>query len=115
MRPKSNATGSASLGGPRDDGVRARDQDQLPIFPARPWAGAGGTGLPIIVRATGHSLRDDCIDISSDLPLEAGMVINLEAAIFVFGRASVHIEQSFQIHKEGSESLVHQDRTPIRP
>ena len=71
---------------------------------------------PIIVADNGLRLRDDCIDVASDLPLEEGMVFNLECAIFMPGVGSPHIERSFVVTPEGGQPLTAQDRSaPIRP
>jgi Xaa-Pro aminopeptidase len=43
--------------------------------------------------------------------LEADMVINLEAAIFMPGLGSLHIEKSFVLTKDGNRPLVHQERS----
>ncbi len=65
---------------------------------------------PILAPATGHPIRDDCIEVSSDLPLEEGMVFNLEAPVFILGRASVHTERSFVVTASGCRELVRQER-----
>lgn len=70
---------------------------------------------PILAPDTGLRIRDDCIDVPSDLPLEPDMVINLEAPIFMPGVGSVHIEQSFVITGNGSRPLIAQERSqPVR-
>ena len=66
---------------------------------------------PILVADNGRRIKDECVDEPSDLPLEAGMVINLEAAVFMPGVASVHIEQSFVVTSDGNRLLVPQDRS----
>jgi Xaa-Pro aminopeptidase len=71
---------------------------------------------PILAPDTGLPLRDECIDVSSDLPLEQDMVINLEAPIFMPGVGSVHLEESFVITANGCRPLVPQERSqPIVP
>jgi Xaa-Pro aminopeptidase len=65
---------------------------------------------PILCPPTGRTIRDDCIEVSSDLPLEEGMVFNLEAPLFVLGRGSVHTERSFVVGAGGCEPLVPQRR-----
>lgn len=80
------------------------------------YAHGHGFGLdvrdyPIIVEDTGLRLKDDCIDVSSDLPLEADMVINLEAPLYLAGVASLHLEQTFRVTPAGPQPLVHQDRS----
>lgn len=37
----------------------------------------------ILVAANGRRIQDDCVDVSSDLPPEEGMVINLEASLLL--------------------------------
>jgi Xaa-Pro dipeptidase len=71
---------------------------------------------PIIVSDNGLRIHDDCVNVPSDLPLEAGMVINLESAIFMPGVASVHIERSLLVTVNGNEPLIPQDRLrPLQP
>jgi Xaa-Pro dipeptidase len=80
-----------------------------------------GVGLeirdyPIIVADNGLRLRDDCINVPSDLPLEVDMVFNLESAIFMPGVGSPHIERSFVVTPDGCRPLTPQDRPgPVRP
>jgi Xaa-Pro aminopeptidase len=66
---------------------------------------------PIIVANNGLHIRDGCVDLPSDLVIEANMVINLEASVFRAGQDSVHIEQSFLVTPEGCLLLVPQDRS----
>ena len=70
---------------------------------------------PVIVADNGRHLRDDCIDIPADLPLEANMVVNLEASSFLAGEASLHIEETFLITAGGPEALSPRRATPFRP
>jgi Xaa-Pro aminopeptidase len=71
---------------------------------------------PIIAPRNDLMIRDDCVAESSDLPLEAGMVINLEVPLFMPGIASLHSEQSFLITASGCELLTAQDRRrPFSP
>ncbi len=65
---------------------------------------------PILAPASGHTIRDDCLEVSSDLPLEEGMVFNLEAPLFVLGRGAVHTERSFVVAAGGAVELVPQER-----
>jgi Xaa-Pro aminopeptidase len=66
---------------------------------------------PIIVPPNGLSIRDDCVDVSSDLPMEPGMINNLEVSVFMPTLGSVAIEQSFLVTTEGNRALVPQDRS----
>jgi Xaa-Pro dipeptidase len=69
---------------------------------------------PIIASANGLCIRDECIDVSSDLPMEEDMINNLEAAIFMPGAGVLQIEQTFIVTSKGSSLLVSQDRTKPR-
>jgi Xaa-Pro dipeptidase len=68
---------------------------------------------PILVLNNDRRIADDCIDVPSDLPLEAGMVLNLEVSILNAGEQSLHIEQSFIVGERGAEPLVAQDRSKM--
>lgn len=86
-------------------------------------AAAGLTGLPhghgiglevrdypILVADTGLRIEDDFVSRPADLPLEAGMVVNLEAPLWASGVASVHVERSFVIESGGCRPLIDQPR-----
>jgi Xaa-Pro aminopeptidase len=71
---------------------------------------------PIIVDDTGLRLKDDCIDLPADLPLEADMVINLETPLYLSGAASLHLEQTFLVTPDGGQLLVPLERRqPLQP
>ena len=71
---------------------------------------------PIIVPDNGLRIRDDCVDVASDLPLEEDMVINLEVGVFMPGVGSLQNEQSFVVTPDGSRQLVPQLRArPVVP
>lgn len=61
---------------------------------------------PILVPDNGLRLRDDCLDIPSDLPLEPDTVVCLEAGMFVPGVGSVQAEKALRVTADGSEYLV---------
>ena len=85
-------------------------------FPHGHGLGLQVRDYPIIVADNGLRITDDCVDVPSDLPLEADMVINLEAMISIPGVGSLHIEQSFAVSADGSRPLVQQYRErPILP
>lgn len=85
-------------------------------FPHGHGIGLEVRDYPILVPDNGGRIADECVDESADLPLEAGMVLNLEAMIFAPGRASLHIEQSFVVEADGNRPLVEQDRAqPVVP
>ncbi len=73
-------------------------------------------GYPIIVADNGRRIRDDCVDIPSDLTLEENMVVNLESPLCYPGVGSVHVEQTFLVTEGGSRLLLPQRReTPFLP
>lgn len=85
-------------------------------FPHGHGLGLEVRDYPIIVADNGQRIRDDCIDVASDLTLEADMVLNLEAMISIPGVGSLHIEQSFVVTPDGNRPLVPQYRErPILP
>jgi Xaa-Pro aminopeptidase len=55
--------------------------------------------------ANGLRIRDDCVDVSSDVPIEAGMVVNLELPMYLFGVGSLHMEQTFLVTTDGCRRL----------
>jgi Xaa-Pro aminopeptidase len=70
---------------------------------------------PILVADNGLRIRDDCVDVPSDLPLEVDMVFNLEAAIFMPAVGALHIERTFRVTPQGCAPLAPQDRSaPVR-
>ncbi len=66
---------------------------------------------PVSAEPNDLRIKDDCIDIGSDLPLERDMVFNLESAYFMPGVASVHIETSLVVTEDGCRPLAPHDRT----
>ena len=69
--------------------------------------------LPLIDAVEGARLRDECIDVDANLPLEEGMVINLEIPLDVPGSRSFQIEKTFLITADGARPIVPQDRAGI--
>ncbi|MCC7447911.1 MAG: aminopeptidase P family protein [Anaerolineae bacterium] len=85
-------------------------------FPHGHGLGMEVRDYPILVADNGLRIRDDCIDLPSDLPLEANMVVNLEAAIRMPTVGSLHMERSFVVTAHGQRPLVPQDRSrPVIP
>ena len=79
-------------------------------FPHGHGIGLEVRDYPILVPDTGLRIEDDFVSRPADLPLEAGMVINLEAPLWAAGAASVHVERSFVIESGGCRPLVDQPR-----
>lgn len=65
---------------------------------------------PILVPDTGLRIQDDFVNRPADLPLEAGMILNLELAVWAPDVSSVHIERSFVIEPGGCRPLTDQPR-----
>ena len=65
---------------------------------------------PIVVPDNGRRIRDECVDVPSDLPLEEGMVVNLEVPVFTLGQSSIHCERTFVVTAEGCRPLTEQRR-----
>jgi Xaa-Pro dipeptidase len=86
------------------------EQGVTKSFPHGHGIGLEVRDYPIIVPDNGLRITDDCIDVASDLPFEAGMVVNLEAAVFVLGEASIHTEQSYVLTTDGVRALTAQER-----
>ena len=88
-----------------------RDAGISHSFPHGHGVGLEVRDYPIIVPENGLRIRDECVDVSSDLALEEGMVICLEASVFAFGSGSLHCEQSVVVTADACRSLVQQDRS----
>lgn len=85
-------------------------------YPHGHGLGLQARDYPILVPDNGLRIRDDCVDIPSDLPLEAGMVLNLESLISLSGLGSLHTEQSLIVTEGGNRPLIAQAReTPYVP
>jgi Xaa-Pro aminopeptidase len=79
-------------------------------FPFGHGFGIESRDYPILVPANGRRVADECVDVDSDLPLEEGMVVNLEVPLFTLGVGSMQTEQSFVLTADGCRPLVHQPR-----
>jgi len=86
------------------------------MFPHGHGLGLEVRGYPIIVPDNGLAIKDDGLDVPSDLPLEENMVINLEAPLFMPGVGSLHIEESYVVTSNGYRELIPQARRqPVIP
>ncbi len=106
--------------GARGSAVQAAMQEALAergintSFPHGHGVGLDVRDYPILVADNGGVIRDGCVEVASDLPLEPNMVVNLEAPVFVPGLHSVHCERTFVVTEDGARPLVPQDRaTPV--
>jgi Xaa-Pro dipeptidase len=105
MRPgiKASAVQAAMQQALRDHGVTA-------CFPHGHGMGLELRDYPILVPPTGLPIRDDCIEVDSDLTLEPGMVINLETPLFLPTAGALQIEKTYVITENGNRDLCAQDR-----
>ncbi|HST39073.1 MAG TPA: Xaa-Pro peptidase family protein [Conexibacter sp.] len=107
--------------GVRASAVQQRMADVLAEHPVVCDPPTGhGLGLeirdwPVLGPAQGRRIADDCVDVDADLPLEAGMAINLEISAFMPGVASVEVERTVLVTYDGAESLGAGHREPVRP
>jgi len=86
------------------------------VYPHGHGLGLELRDYPILVPDTGLRIADDCVDLPADLELEPGMVINLEAAVFVPGVASIEVEITTLVTETGARPFVPQERSiPVRP
>jgi len=111
LRPgaKASAAQGAMLQTLNDNGITI-------TFPHGHGVGLEVRDYPILVADNGLRIKDERVDVASDLPLEPDMVLNLEAMVSLAGIASLHIDQSFVVTPEGSRPLVPQDRSgPLIP
>lgn len=79
-------------------------------FPHGHGIGLEVRDYPIVVPDTGLRIEDDFVSRPADLPLEPGMVLNLESAVWVGDVSSVHCERSFVITGGGCRPLADQPR-----
>ena len=105
LRPgaKASTVADAMVAALHDRGITAS-------FPHGHGVGLEVRDYPVLVPDNGLRIKDDCVDLPSDLTLEADMVLNLEAPLFMPGVGSLHIEQSYVVTPQGSRPLVEQQR-----
>ena len=89
---------------------QALDAAGLSGFPHGHGIGLEVRDYPIVVPDTGLRIADDFVSRPADLPLEAGMVLNLESAVWAADVSSVHCERSFVIAGGGCRPLADQPR-----
>jgi Xaa-Pro aminopeptidase len=110
------AGAAAAVPGARASEVQAvmraviEDAGILNSYPHGHGFGLQARDYPILSPPSGRAIRDECVEVSSDLTLEVVMVFNLEAPLFVLGWGAVHTERSFVITHGGAEPLVAQER-----
>jgi Xaa-Pro dipeptidase len=66
---------------------------------------------PVLVPPNNGEIRDECIAVNSDLLLEEGMVINLEAPLFMPTAGALQVEKTFLVTANGARELIVQDRS----
>ena len=66
---------------------------------------------PILTPDNGLRIRDQCIDVASDVPLEEGMILCLEVPVFSIPDRSFQLEQMFLVTSDGGQPLTERDLT----
>jgi len=61
--------------------------------------------IPVIMPTNYREFHDDVIQSSVDIPLEEGMTINLESALLLPGKGSLHVERTFLLSKDSTSEL----------
>jgi len=79
-------------------------------FPHGHGLGLEPREYPILVDNNSLFIKDELINLPSDLPLEEGMVINLEAGLFVPEQGSLQFEKTFVLESGGCRPLIPQFR-----
>jgi Xaa-Pro dipeptidase len=92
-------------------GEALKDSGITDSFPHGHGMGLELRDYPILVPANGCEIRDDCVAVNSDLSLEAGMVINLEAPLFMPLAGALQVEKTFVVTSDGYRELLPQDRS----
>ena len=72
--------------------------------------GAEVRDYPILTCPSGLRIKDECVDLDSDLPMEVDMVLNLEVCSYHPGHGAYQTEQSFVITETGCRPLIEQQR-----
>jgi Xaa-Pro dipeptidase len=105
MRPKVKASQiqAAMMKALKECGISAS-------FPHGHGIGMEIRDYPIIVPDNGLRIQDDCLNVSSDLPMEEGMVNNLEVCVFLPMIGAVALEESLVVGANGARRLIPHDR-----
>ncbi len=88
----------------------------LAMYPHGHGVGMEVRDYPVLAPENGLHIKDDCVDVPSDLPIEKDMVLNIEAPLCLAGVGSLHLEQSVVVTESGSRPLTEQQRDrPVFP
>jgi Xaa-Pro dipeptidase len=68
---------------------------------------------PIVVADGGGRIADDFVELSADLPLADGAVMNLEVSAFLPGIAALEVERTGLVTADGWHELVPQQRDEV--
>lgn len=66
---------------------------------------------PMVFPNKGGRIRDECVDVESDVRLEAGMVFNMETPLFLPPAGALQLEKTFVMTPQGCKPIIQQDRT----
>ena len=87
-----------------EDGVRQA------LLPHGHGLGLEVRDYPILVPPNDLRIEDEAMNFSSDMPLEEGMVVNLEASVMIPDVGSTHYEKTYLVGKFNAEPLMPQPR-----
>jgi Xaa-Pro aminopeptidase len=77
------------------------DRGIVSCFPHGHGLGLELRDYPILVPDTGLTIRDECVEVPADLPLEPGMVVNLEVSLFAPGVGALDVEITALVTVDG--------------
>jgi Xaa-Pro aminopeptidase len=86
-------------------------QERVAAFPSGHGVGLEYRDYPIVVPDTGLRISDECVDRKADLPLEIGMVLNVEATAFLAGGSAVGCEVTCLVTSGDPLLLSPEDRS----
>lgn len=92
------------------------DDGGLEMYPHGHGIGMEVRDYPILAPVNGLEIFDECVTVSSDVPIEENMVLNIEAPLSLAGVGSLHLEQSVIVEEDGYRHLAEQQRgQPVFP
>jgi len=78
-------------------------------FPHGHGLGLDVRDYPILVPDNGRRIKDECVDLPANLPLEEGMLLNLEAPVLGIGNRAFQLEQTYLVTPTGGEPITNRD------
>jgi Xaa-Pro dipeptidase len=66
--------------------------------------------FPVMLQGGAKTITDGILNISTDVPLEPGMVISLEGSVYEFGEGSFEVERTFLVEKSSLKEITSKKR-----